>query len=313
MVDISLKSRLYAPFARVVQKANIGHTYTYVLQMYKNNTYVSRAKNGASISSPTPGLTLVGRTGAEIKAGKNKYAAGGHTQTWEYAGPTGDGSWFIGTKPNDDRWTTQIARVKYNSGRVSNNTQMARISNLVEITNGDWHGKHIKRVEAAVSPNYKYLMIATVWTDNSGHFGLYELPKMNALLNGNPGGNVTVSELKQCQAGEVIDIDNFVGRIGSIQGYDIDDDLNVYVSSQYDPTHADSNKRKIVKFSWEQPGALNTLDLTGDTRLNQNFAGYPTELEGIQVIGNNDLYLTVAYHNKNGVGTIGNQIFRVKW
>ena len=31
--------------ARVVQKANIGHTYTYVLQMYKNNTYVSRAKN----------------------------------------------------------------------------------------------------------------------------------------------------------------------------------------------------------------------------------------------------------------------------
>lgn len=48
-------------------------------------------------------------------------------------------------------------------------------------------------------------------------------------------------------------------------------------------------------------------------RLNQNFAGYPTELEGIQVIGNNDLYLTVAYHNKNGVGTIGNQIFRVKW
>lgn len=82
MVDISLKSRLYAPFARVVQKANIGHTYTYVLQMYKNNTYVSRAKNGASISSPTPGLTLVGRTGAEIKAGKNKYAAGGHTQTW---------------------------------------------------------------------------------------------------------------------------------------------------------------------------------------------------------------------------------------
>ena len=39
-------------------------------------TSVSRAKNGASISSPTPGLTLVGRTGAEIKAGKNKYAAG---------------------------------------------------------------------------------------------------------------------------------------------------------------------------------------------------------------------------------------------
>lgn len=182
---------------------------------------------------------------------------------------------------------------------------------MVEITNGDWHGKHIKRVEAAVSPNYKYLMIATVWTDNSGHFGLYELPKVNALLNGNPGGNVTVSELKQCQADEVIDIDNFVGRIGSIQGYDIDDNFNVYVSSQYAPGTSSDRTGKIVKFNWNQPEAWDTRDLTNDSRLKQNFQNAETEFESIQVIGENHLYLTVAYHN-NG-STVGNQIFDIRW
>ena len=68
---------------------------------------------------------------------------------------------------------TQTLEIYGNStAKVAQKSKMKEGTKQTRITNGDWHGKHIKRVEAAVSPNYKYLMIATVWTDNSGHFGL---------------------------------------------------------------------------------------------------------------------------------------------
>lgn len=315
MTDITLVSRLNPPFARVVQKANIGHSFTYALQMYRGDTYVSRTRNarydGQKLNFGNPGLKLVGRSEAQVKRGTNKNAAGGHTQTWEYAGPTGNGSWFIGTKPNDALWTTQIARVKY-PGSHTRNTEMTRISELVKITQYDnWHGSHIKRVEAAVSPNYQYLLIATVWTDNTGHFGLYNLPGVNHLLNGIGNGDVSVDDLAEYQI-RVVDIDNFVNRMGSIQGYDIDDYENVYVSSQYSPDHSNSEERKIVKFNLAQPDNWHPFKLTNDLRLDQNYEGYPTELEGIQVIDTDDMYLTVAYHSADGESTIGNQVFRVQ-
>lgn len=317
MVDINLICKLNPPYARVVQKANIGHSYTYALQMYKDNTYVSRTRNatydGQTLNFGSPGLKLTGRTSTQIAKGQNKNAAGGHTQTWEYAGPTGQSEWFIGAKANDDKWTTQIARVPYPS-EYTKNTEMVRISNLVEISNqDDWHGQHIYRVEAAVSPDYQYLMLATVWTNQSGHFALYNLPEVNQLLNNSGTKNITVGELNSYKIGSTIDISNFVGKIGSIQGYDIDNQRNIYISSQYAPGHVNSQVRKIVKFNWTNYDSWQTIDLTNDSRLNVNFNGYPTEFEGIQVRGVNDLYLTVAYHSVDGNSTIGNQVFRVHW
>lgn len=246
MVDIKLKARLNPPFARVVQKANIGKKYTYALQMYKNDAYVSRAKNatynGAKINFGTPGLKFPGRSAKQIAAGTNKNAAGGHTQTWEYAGDTGNGSWFIGTKSNDNHWATQIARVKY-PGSHTKNTDLTRISNLVEMTslnNGQgWHGKHLLRAEAAVSPNYNYLLIATVWTDHSGHFGLYNLPQVNAKLNNIGIDDIKISDLDDCKERAIVDISNIDSV--SLQGFDIDDNQNIYISSQYSPKNGEKN------------------------------------------------------------------------
>ncbi|TSO26932.1 helveticin J family class III bacteriocin [Lactobacillus sp. LL6] len=319
-MEITLKAKLNTPFARVVQKANIGSKYTYALQMYKNDTYVSRTYNatynGQTLNFPSPGLKMIGRTTQDINNNTHKDAAGGHTQTWEYAGGKNqnnfNGGWFIGTKSNDKKWTIQIGRLTY-PGTYSKNTQISRISNLVEITNGNWSGQHIYRVEAAVSPSYHYLMIATVWTNNSGHFALYDLAKVNNALNNNGSSNVTISDLSPYKVAPYIDIDNFVGRINSIQGYDIDDSKNIYISSQYSPDKPNASERKLVKFNWQNFNNWEIHNLTKDSRLDTNFVGYPTELEGIQVIGNNDLYLTVAYHSKDGNSTIGNQIFRITW
>ena len=38
---------------------------------------------------------------------------------------------------------------------------------------------HLHRVEASVSPNGKYFMIASIWDDGSGHFGLFDLNEVN--------------------------------------------------------------------------------------------------------------------------------------
>ena len=85
----------------------------------------------------------------------------------------------------------------------------------------------------------------------------------------------------------------------------------LFRSSQYAPGTSSDRTGKIVKFNWNQPEAWDTRDLTNDSRLKQNFQNAETEFESIQVIGENHLYLTVAYHN-NG-STVGNQIFDIRW
>lgn len=324
MTTIELKCRLNPEFARVVQKANIGKSWTYALQMYKNDTYVCRAHNvgmGGKLDKMKQVLFLKGRSAKQIREGKNKQAAGDHTQTWEYAGPNAKEKWFIGSKTKDSQWSIQIARVNI-PGTHTENLNMTRISNLVEISEDPeaWHGQHVKRVEAAVSPDYNYLLIATVWTNNSGHFGLYNLPAVNEYLNHHMGQNTTVQTLKdEGYLIKYVDIDDFVRRIGSIQGYDIDEYNNVYVSSQYAPntpgvTEAEQKIRKIVKFNLDNPyGTWNPLDLTNDYRVNENYENNLSEFEGIQVRDVNDLFLTVSYHGKGGKGTVGSQVFHVKW
>lgn len=105
-------------------------------------------------------------------------------------------------------------------------------------------------------------------------------------------------------------IPNFVGQIGSVQGYDIDNGANyIYVSSQY----AGNSDRKIVKIPWGSTDSNHweSADLTNVSTL--DVSGCYTELEGIQLIDENDLYLTVAYHRSSDALTTMNRIYRVSW
>lgn len=324
----------------VVQKGNVGAKYLYALQLLhgQNDTVVYRAKPGQSFKKLTGQninasdvqkincLYLAGTTDSNPD-----HAAGGHTQTWEYAGSSDnnndDGGWFIGTKPKNTssgEFDTQIARIPFpskNGSYYTKNTQLPRISNLNAAGrnyNINYSGSNLIRSEAAVtpSPNYQYLLIATVDNTGNGYFSLYNLSDINQAINNAGTGDVNLAEDDiGNNAVRAFKISNLVGQIGSIQGYDIDKNLNIYISSEYHPdkTNIVSKPRKIVKIPWgtTQQSQWSIINLDSATDL--DISGYATEFEGIQVNKENDLYLTVAYHNSKNYTTEYNRIYKVTW
>lgn len=327
----------------VVQKGNVGSSYIYALQLLndQNDAMVYRAKKGESFKSiPTvvngqkKQITLkdVQQKGCLYLKGETStnmtQAAGGHTQTWEYAGSAKDnnkdGGWFIGTKPKSSKkpkWDTQIARIPFHAAYYTHNTELPRISNLNAAGRNfgiNYSGNDLIRAEAAVTPvtsdgRYKMLLIATVDKAGTGYFSLYDLPEMNAALNA--AGTSDVNLAKHSIGGKARDafvIPDFVSNVGSIQGYDIDENWNIYVSSQYAPKGAPT-ARSIVKIPWGSTNSdsWNKIDLKHNSSL--DIAGSYTEFEGIQVMSENNLYLTVAYHEASSNTTKKNRIYRVNW
>lgn len=299
------------------KKGNVGSTYVYALQLLHDghNIYVFRGNRQQDVNfdKSNPVLRLIGQDGN---------TAGGHTQTWEYANRSGD--WFVGTKPTETTekpyWDRQIARVHIpNYNKIYNNTDLPRLSYLNRggYQQGiNYAGADMLRAEAAVSPDYQYFMLATVDknpNDSSkgynGYFSIYKLGDINDALTSAGTNDVNIQNIK-CE--KAFMIPNFVGQIGSIQGYDIDNGANyIYVSSQ----KAGDTERKIVKIPWGSKNSSNweLVDLTYNSVLDEDASGYYTELEGIQLIDENDLYLTVAYHQESDTLTAMNRIYRVSW
>ena len=118
----------------VVQKGNVGKTYNYALQLLKQGTdaVVYRARHGRDFVKGKGKNSNVERLYLDgihsVPANKTLQAAGGHTQTWEYSGRSGQ--WFVGTK-NKNKWASQIARVdiRYKS-YASSNTEFPRLAYL---------------------------------------------------------------------------------------------------------------------------------------------------------------------------------------
>lgn len=331
MVDISKMYDLEGLHKVVVQKGNVGGKYIYALQLLTQGTdaVVYRASKGEKFKkgAGTERVYLYGPKTAGIDP---KQTAGGYTQTWEYAGTAKQGNdnaeWFIGTKSKYDSqskiyWDTQIARIPFGK-HAKLNTKLPRISNLNQAGRKfglGYDGGTMVRSEAAVSPspNYSYFLIATVDSAGTGYFSVYNLTDVNNALNSHGTSDVN---LKNDELANLclrsFKIEGFVTDIGSIQGYDIDDNLNIYISSEAHPnekTHIESKTRKIVKIPWgaTDPSQWDVKNLDGYSELDE--AGYATEFEGIQVNGENDLYLTVAYHSKSNYTTEKNKIFRVIW
>lgn len=323
---------------RVVQKGNVGSTYIYALQILGDgggkaaNVYRAKPNNGSVNYSGSACLVL---NGYNTLSKNKKQAAGGHTQTWEYAGSNAknnaDSGWFIGTKPkkNDSYyWDTQIARVKFENKSWDYNTQLPRISNLNQAGRKyglGYSGTKLVRSEAAVSEyisgdsenSYKYFLIVTVDDSGTGYFSLYNLNDINQALNTNGTSDVnlkTNSVAEKCL--KAFKIDNLTSKVGSLQGFDIDSNENIYISSESHPNKTGSiisKPRKIVKIPWNttETSQWDFIRLDNYTILDES--GYATEFEGIQVNSENDLYLTVAYHNKDGYKTDLNKIFRISW
>lgn len=246
-----------------------------------------------------------------VMHGQGAYTAGGHTQTWEYANQSGD--WFVGTKKMDNAnaWTKQIARVHIPAGNIYYNTDVPRLSYLNYAGGMYYSGDEMKRVEAAVSSNYQYFMIAGGDKSGNGYFSLYYLSDINAALNAAGTSPVDIRNINCIKSFEIPNIESD-SVVGSLQGFDIDDSGNyIYISSQ---RSGGATSRKIVKIPWDDTNT-NDWDYINLEYASIDIANHYTELEGIQLINDNDLYLTVAYHNvtKPNDETDINRIYRVNW
>lgn len=310
----------------VVQKATINGKYTYALQHVAGDTFVYRGRTGKNVAfnKRCPRLTLTKK-------------AAGHTQTLITAGKFGQ--WFIGTSPNDSNqsaawsnWSKQIARVGLVfSHRYQQAVKMPRLVNLNHA--GDRFGlkcanSDFARVEAAVSPDYRYFLLAYGDNEHNGYFALYYLREINYALDHATaaGKEVDISKLNCLAAFMIPNMSGKDGQVGSLQGFDLDhyldqnrhDQFEIYLSSQPFDDRSGQD-RKIIKIPWGEKQAPNwqLVNLTKETSL--EIAGYYTEVEGIQLLNKNDVYLTVAYHQKVNLPNLTkhptkiNKVYRVSW
>ena len=319
-VNLSLMYELENLHHVVVQASDVGSKYIYALQLLHKQTdiIVYRATPDGDHVFFDEDSPLVYLTGM----------AGGHTQTWTYSGESD--RWFVGTKPKkhgSTLWDTQIARVVLpESGTLQydSNTEMPRLSylNRAGYGYGDnsvaYPGKDLERLEAAVSPDYSKLLIASIDLSHTGHFALYDLNQINAALDEAEadGSDVNIQNFECLGA---FNVPNFDGElIRSIQGYDLDEDNNVYVSCQLGPTTdflglaKEGKPREIVKIPWgcADPNKWEVANLDHAHVLDS--LGYVTEFESVQVLDANNIYLTVAYHRKSDLTTLKNRVYKVE-
>lgn len=292
-------------YRAVVQKGNVGSKYVYGLQL-RNNQTETHVLRGFRGNVTTPVLTLVG-------------AAAGHTQTWEYSGRSG--KWFVGTK-NKNKWASQIARadIRYKS-YASSNTEFPRLAYLNRAGNPEdqCSGDEMERAEVAVSPDYSMLLIATIENNGTGHFSIYDLNVINNALD--EAGNNCFVNMGNYQCETSFTVYGLYGSVlNSVQGYDLDNSGNIYITSQKSPSLSNGSwsyyHKEIVKIpfyarndqsQWENVNlsAFGGLDISDEH----------SEVESIQIIDENHGYLTVAYHaNVNGKNkTVSNKVYELAW
>lgn len=309
----------------VVQKGNIGTSYLYALQLRNSakDTYVLRG----TPTDLTKAILIL------------KSAAAGHTQTWEFSGQKN--KWFIGTKQKKT-WASQIALVdiKKNMGKaVSSNTEFPRLAYLnragkgVDYNGNTYTGDMFKRAEAAVSPgpNYDTFLLATVDIYGTGYFTLYNMAEINSAFSKltDPNGYIDIGKINYKES---FIIPKFVslykgntkisaGIIDSIQGYDLDDAGNIYVTSQKSPLLGSDGKwithhKEIVKIP-----ANHRTDTSNWGHVNLSawrgidISGKHSEVESLQVLEEDHAYVTVAYHaNVNGSNkTVLNKAYELSW
>ena len=291
----------------VVQKGDVGQNYIYALQLRDNqkSTYVlRRSKNGGNFNTI---LDLHG-------------SAAGHTQTWSYAGPN---NWFIGTKPSGS-WAIQIARVniKTNGGRHTTHYDFPRLAHLDRAGNIPYTGSLV-RAEAAVSPDHTKFLLVTVDNNGKGYFTIYNLAAINDALDSvqyNSGaqryydiGKISESDvvnkftIDRLYSGDVND-KSYI--LHSLQGFDVDNNLNVFISSQKAPIIDSATGRfpagntfhkeilVIPANARDDQNQWTNVNLSASGVIDKPGTGRHTEVEGIQAIDANNAYLTVAYHIK---------------
>lgn len=232
-------------------------------------------------------------------------------------------------------------------------------------------GKNLHRVEIALSPDYTKFLVASVENNGTGHFSIYPAHCINEALDKAESTHDLVnlgqltdkladpdkSEIESFTVKPFLtmykstykyikgkgkgkkkrvkrvreEVEHFHGNINSVQGYDIDNDGNIYITSQRSPYY-DAKKgfkphhKQIIiipsrgndgqKLSENERSNMHnwfSVDLSAWKGI--DISGKHTEVEGIQVIDKDHAYVTVAYHALvNGINkTVLNMIYELSW
>ncbi|MDF7639975.1 helveticin J family class III bacteriocin [Lactobacillus sp. ESL0791] len=284
---ISLLTEISGGYDVVIQASNIANNNIYALQLRSDqqDTYVIKGSKTSGKMNKMPRLVL---------SGTDNDTAGGITQTLKY---TGNNSWFIGTNQSANGYDIEIAQVCFPvSGRVAyhSHKELPRLSYLNRAGQEfglAYNDKNIKHVEAAVSPDYQELLIASVDKSGNGYFSIYDMNEVSSVLD------------------EV----NVPGTVEK-------DVMITELSCKYAPNSPmdTREKRNVIEIPWNYP--MNSWPSNPDSWKKANFSeasidisGYISEFKSIQVTDYN-MYLTVSYHNKlTNLKADKHRIYKIEW
>lgn len=219
-----------------------------------------------------------------------------------------------------------IARVdiRYTSGPHASNTEFPRLAYLNRAGSDPFSGDDMTHAEAAVSPDYTKFLIATIEDGEIGHFTIYDLDTINNALDNAGTGYVSLDGFPYQTSFTISNLygDGQDNIINSIQGFDLDNNGNIYISSQHYPSlkngHWSVHHKQIVKIPYyaqseDAESQWSSVNLSAFGGL--DISGKHSEVESIQIIDEDHCYLTVAYHaNVYGKNkTVLNKIYELTW
>lgn len=215
------------------------------------------------------------------------------------------------------------ALVKNNSAKNFNEFDSKMIQDSIDDLDyaGDFKISKLDTLHTriTIAPDYGTFLLLIIDNDGNAYFVLYDLNEFNILLDKRNKKKISLKQMEYLSEFKITDFKNI---IGSFQGFGIDNKLNIYISSEYAPTVKSyfSHDRKIIKIGWDSadPSDWRILDMSDDTIL--DYENCTTEFKSIQVIDEDDLFLTVSYYklkidenfNRN-VEQECNRVFEVKW
>lgn len=298
MVKPKLTKKLTGLNAVVVQTAATVGKHKYVLQRLHNNSVIYR-----SVKNRKHKTTFSYKSQLYL----NNF---GHTQTLIHLNSR---NWLVGCHPRQAgnyNWSTELAVVPYpkHKDRVINSYHcLAHLTNLKSATDlSEAKRRPIIRSEAAISPNHKLLLIATIDTKNTGNFAVYHFSTIKHRLNKAKRSSHKSVNLANTQPISAFHIKHFYGdRVNSVQGYALDNEKNIYISEELNSNNKTSHN--IIKFAWDDtnPDQFKRYHL-----INSHWKPYRIELEGIE-LKNNTLYVSTAFHTHKQAN-LENKIYRIK-
>lgn len=189
------------------------------------------------------------------------------------------------------------------------------LTGIFDVVNSLGGGAEPYRVEIAVSPNKNYLLIAPIDSGGKQFFLLYDYNMFKKYVNG--CSNKGTINLKDIPLLDNFAIDRFVigsetgksvnFKFDSVQGYAIDNDKTIYISSQKAPNKKGKGHSlaKIICIPWNsyQTRTVLRIDPTDDIYLtdavekakDERLLVLP-EVEAYQIVDENQGVLAITWH-----------------